>query len=143
MSQTTPPSSNGSTATHSGRCACGGVQYTVSGELRSVSNCHCEPCRRITGHHMAATSVDSSAIDFEAKDSLQWWSRTPTVDYGFCNNCGSTLFWRAADKPDHLSIAAGTLNNPTGLRTYEALFVADAADYHELDPSVLQHTHDR
>ncbi len=92
---------------------------------------------------MAATSVDSSAIDFEAKDSLQWWSRTPTVDYGFCNNCGSTLFWRAADKPDHLSIAAGTLNNPTGLRTYEALFVADAADYHELDPSVLQHTHDR
>ncbi len=91
---------------------------------------------------MAATACDAAAIDFVAKDSLQWWSRTPTVDYGFCNLCGSSLFWRAADKPDHLSITAGSLDHPTGLHTYEALFVAEAGDYHELDPSLLQHTYD-
>ncbi len=92
---------------------------------------------------MAATATHSGAIDFEAKDSLRWWSRTPTVDYGFCSTCGSTLFWRAADKPDHLSITAGSLDQPTGLHTYEALFVSEAADYHDIDPSIHQHTHDR
>ena len=139
MAETSSPE----TSVHTGRCACGGVQFTVTGELRSVSNCHCDPCRRITGHHMAATEADSSTIDFEEKDSLQWWSRTPTVDYGFCGVCGSTLFWRAADKSGSISIAAGSLDHPTGLRTYEALFVAEAGDYHELDPSLLQRTYDR
>lgn len=91
---------------------------------------------------MAATAADSSTIDFEAKETLKWWSRTPTVDYGFCSECGSSLFWRAADKTETISITAGSLDQPTGLHTYEALFVVDAGDYHELDPSLLQHSHD-
>ncbi len=35
-------------------------------------------------------------------------------------------------------ICAGTLDPPTGLRTERAIFVADAADYHNIDPS-LEH----
>lgn len=134
--------SNPPKAPHTGKCACGGVKYKVTGDLRSVSNCHCEPCRRITGHHMAATATTVADIDFESKETLQWYASTPTVDYGFCNQCGSSLFWRAADKPDFVSITAGTLDQPTGLRTYEALFVAEAGDYHQRDPSLLQHAYD-
>ncbi len=91
---------------------------------------------------MAATATSSAALEFESKETLQWWGRTPTVEYGFCNTCGSSLFWRAADKPDHVSITAGSLDQPTGLHTYEALFVAEAGDYHQRDPALLQHPYD-
>ena len=123
--------------TATGRCACGNVRYTVHGQLRSVSNCHCEPCRRITGHFMAATAaaVDAVAIEVE-HEALRWYDSTDTVQYGFCSTCGSTLFWRASDKPGHLSITGGTLDQPTGLSTNLALFGDEAADYHELDRSI-------
>lgn len=116
-----------------GGCACSGVRYRVAGDLRSVSDCHCEPCRRITGHHMAATAADVTTVSFESDETLRWYDSTPTVQYGFCSTCGATLFWRAADKPDHLSITAGSLDHPTGLRTTVALFVDEAGDYHRLD----------
>ena len=40
------------------------------------------------------------------------------------------------------SVAAGTLDPPTGLSTVHALFVADASDYHRLDPDLPHHLHD-
>ncbi len=114
-----------------GHCDCGGVSYGVDGPLRDVYNCHCERCRRITGHHMAATAAHPDHVSFVSDATLAWYSPDPTVEYGFCNRCGSTLFWRAASIADKLCITAGTLDQPTGLRTVKAWWVAEAGDYHE------------
>lgn len=54
---------------------------------------------------------------------------------GFCAECGSSLFWDAPDR-DTISIAAGTLDGPTGLRTTQQIYTADAGDYYELDPDL-------
>lgn len=43
----------------------------------------------------------------------------------------ASMFWR----PDHgkyVSIMAGTLDKPTGLKEVEHLFVPDATDYHSI-----------
>ena len=90
---------------------------------------------------MAATSVSSDDIEVRGT-SLRWYDATETVQYGFCGVCGSTMFWRAADKPQTIAIAAGTLDPPTGLVTVAALFVDDASDYHELDPSLIHYAQD-
>ena len=119
-----------------GGCACGGVRYRVAGELRDVVHCHCEPCRRITGHHMAATAARAEDLHLESDETLQWYQRTETVRYGFCSACGGTLFWEATDKANRVSIAAGTLDQPSGLRTGVAIYAGDAGDYHHLDPTI-------
>lgn len=126
-----------------GGCQCGGVRYRVDAELRNVANCHCEPCRRITGHFMAATSADVADVVFESDGTLRWYDSTATVQYGFCDRCGSTLFWRASDRPDHLGITAGTLDTPTGLTTTVALFGDAASDYHRLDTQLETWPRDR
>lgn len=126
-----------------GGCACGGVRYRIDGELRDVADCHCEPCRRITGHFMAATATTPEGFHLVDSETLAWYRRTETVEYGFCNRCSSTLFWRAADKPGQISIAAGTLDQPTGLQTTHALFTAEAGDYHMLDSSIDSTPYDR
>ena len=56
---------------------------------------------------------------------------------GFCAECGGSLFW---ERPagDLISIAAGTLDAPTGLRTTLQIFCADAGDYYPLREDVPQ-----
>ena len=128
------PTSSGIARKHHGHCGCAGVQYSVDGPLRGVVNCHCDRCRRMTGHFMAATAARVADLSVDDPECLlRWWAPTEAVGYGSCSRCGSTLFWKSGDRPDVWSIAAGTLDQPTGLSTTTALFVAEASDYHRLD----------
>ncbi|MCP4222611.1 MAG: GFA family protein [Actinomycetia bacterium] len=131
------------TVNHSGGCLCGGVRYVISGKLRDVWYCHCEHCRRITGHHMAASAAPSDQFAFEADSSLTWYSHQPDVEYGFCRQCGSSLFWRSEGRPQEISICAGTLDDTAGLTTAGVLFKAEAAGYITVHPDVPTEEFDR
>ena len=88
---------------------------------------------------MAATAADVDNVHLLVDATLTWYQRTPTTRYGFCNSCGATLFWSAADKEETLTIAAGTLDQPTGLRTVLAMYADEVADYHCLDDALETH----
>jgi hypothetical protein len=120
---------------------CGAVQYTVAGPLRDVWNCHCHRCRRFTGHHMAGTRADRTDVTITG-DSLRWWDPDGSCAYGFCGECGSSLFYTAADRPQFLVICAGTLDQPTGLRTTTAWWMAEHGDYHSPAPGLTEHDRD-
>jgi hypothetical protein len=118
----------------SGRCLCGAISYRVQGPLRDVLICHCEECRRWHGHASATTAVAREDLVLLDERALRW-IRSPRSDAGarrgFCAACGSSLFW---DAPGHrtISIAAGTLDAPTGLHAASHWFVSQAGDYYEL-----------
>lgn len=118
-----------------GGCLCGGVRYTVEGPLREVVGCHCEQCRRTSGHHVAATRVRRADLRLEREDTLRWYESSPGVHRGFCETCGSSLFWDRIER-DTLSIMAGTLDSPTGLTLNSHIFTADAGDYYRIDPDL-------
>jgi hypothetical protein len=105
------------------------VRYAVTGSLRPVVDCHCERCRRFTGHYLAATSAAVADVAIEDPTDQLSWFPVPGAEYGFCRTCGSSLFWRAESSPDVLSIGAGTLEPPTGLDTTVAIWVSHASDY--------------
>jgi len=85
---------------------------------------------------MAATAASPGSIRFISDATLRWYSPDPTVAYGFCSACGSSLFWRSIERPDHLSICAGALDQPTGLRTTSAWWMTEHGDYHTPEPNV-------
>ncbi|GAW50110.1 MULTISPECIES: GFA family protein [unclassified Nocardioides] len=117
-----------------GQCLCGAIRFSVLGELRDVYNCHCHRCRRFTGHHMAATATDASALVVEDEGgNLRWFHPAPDAGYAFCRRCGSSLFWQSEDM-QRTSICAGTLDPPTGLSTERAWWVSEASDYHTRPP---------
>jgi hypothetical protein len=128
-------------STATGRCACGALTYTVDGPLRDVWNCHCYRCRRITGHHMAGTRADADAVTISG-DTLRWYEPDASCGYGFCGDCGSSLFYRAADRPQYLVIGAGTLDQPTGLHTVAAWWMAEHGDYHTPASGLDEHERD-
>ena len=111
-----------------GGCLCGAVTYVVNGPLRDVIACHCTQCRKSSGHHVAATSCHRDDIDVTGK--VTWYQSSDTARRGFCGICGSNLFWDGAGV--NLSIFAGTLDGPTGIKMAGHIFCADKGDYYEL-----------
>jgi hypothetical protein len=118
-----------------GGCLCGGVRYQVRGPLRPIVACHCTQCRRMTGHFLAATAARSPDLVIEPSDALRWFRASPSAARGFCATCGSTLFWRA-DGRDYVSIAAGSIDGPTGLKVVQHIHTADKGDYYSLDDAI-------
>jgi hypothetical protein len=117
-----------------GRCLCGAVSYEVQGPLRDVLICHCGECRRWHGHVSASTAARRTDL-IVTEDRGLHWIQSPHSDArarrGFCAECGSSLFWDPPGR-DTISIAAGTLDGETGLRTASHWFVSQAGDYYEL-----------
>ena len=70
-------------------------------------------------------------------DALRWY-RADGRERGFCATCGASLFWRADGRPT-ISIAAGTLDAPTGLRTVAHIYTRDQGDYYEIDGAAERH----
>ena len=113
---------------HVGGCLCGAVTYRVSGPMRPVVACHCSQCRKSSGHHVAASSARRE--DIEITGEITWFQSSETARRGFCGTCGSNLFWDGAGT--HLSIMAGSLERPTGLRLAGHIYCADKGDYYEI-----------
>ena len=120
-----------------GGCLCGAVRYEVHGPLRAVVMCHCTQCRRMTGHIMAATAARHRDFRLLSEEGLRWYTSSEEARRGFCMLCGSTLFWQGAAR-DYLSIAAGSLDDSSGLRIACHIFTADKGGYYEIVDSAPQ-----
>lgn len=114
-----------------GSCLCGGIKYTITGPMRDVHACHCRQCRKTSGNFVAATRVAKADLTFECQDTLTWYRSSDVAERGFCNTCGGNLFWRRLEG-ETISIMAGTIDPPTGLKTELHIFVADKSDFYEL-----------
>ena len=118
-----------------GGCLCGAVKYEIHGTLYNVINCHCSKCRRIHGHVSAYASTKREDLKLVEQGGLKWYrsvkDETPDVYRGFCKECGGSLFWDARGDA-YIYISAGTLDQPTGLKTIGHIWLGQAGDYYEL-----------
>ncbi len=114
-----------------GGCLCGAVRYEVHGPLRAVVNCQCGQCRRSHGHVAAYTSAKRGDLVLTEDRGLKRYRSSDFARRGFCGGCGASLFWEPAGQ-DRISIAAGGLDAPSGLKTIQHIFVAHKGDYYEI-----------
>jgi hypothetical protein len=120
-----------------GGCLCGSVRYQVNGPLRSIIACHCEQCRRSSGHFVAATACRRAHFVLLRDATLQWFSAVSGFRRGFCKQCGSSLFFEETGG-ERVSIAAGSLDAPQGLQIAAHIYVAEAGDYYAIDDGAPQ-----
>lgn len=118
-------------AVHEGGCACGVVRYRVGGEMRPVVACHCSQCRKAYTNYAAFSAARRGELEIDNADAVSWFESSPGVRRGFCSRCGSGLFWDNT-RNDHISVAAGSLDQPSGLRQVRHIFAADKADFYAI-----------
>jgi hypothetical protein len=114
-----------------GGCLCGAVRFEALGPLRPIIACHCGQCRKQTGTYVAATACAASDLRILKDEGLAWYSSSAEAERGFCERCGSGLFWRSKGS-DTISIFAGALDGPTGLSIEKHIYVADKPDWYDI-----------
>ncbi len=120
-----------------GSCECGCVTLEVVKEPIAAMICHCDQCRQSSGHIWAGVQVTQDGYKLQTSETLQWYQSTDVVKKGFCNACGSTIFWWL-DGREAPSISAGILDNPTGVTIGKHVFVAEKGDYYTIDDGLPQ-----
>jgi hypothetical protein len=124
-----------------GSCLCGQIQFEIYGDLRGVVNCHCSKCRKFHGNFGAYTRVKIENVKITKKGSLKWFKsqtdETVNVRRGFCTECGSSLFWHPKDQPS-ISIAAGSLESPTNLKTVGHIWCSQISDFYTINDDLPQ-----
>jgi hypothetical protein len=113
-----------------GACACAAVKFELTGKLRDVVFCHCSRCRRWHGHVGAYTRVKKDTLVMHEQKGLKWHQLAPDTRRGFCGECGSVIFFDAADQGDTIAITAGVLDAPTGLKPLAHIYVGSKGDYY-------------
>lgn len=126
---------------HAGGCACGRVRFVVHGALAPVVACHCDSCRRWSGHVWAAIEIPRERFELTAAAGLADWPSSPGVRRRFCRYCGSSLLFDDASQP-LIEIAPGAFDAPLGQTTTAHIFCAEAGDYYPVDASARHYPGD-
>ncbi len=92
-----------------GRCLCGGCEFTASIKSKTFDSCHCSMCRRWSGGPGLTVEIDG-ALHFKNEQFVTAYSSSDWAERGFCRQCGSHLFYRLKSG-QHLNIPLGVLEN--------------------------------
>ncbi|MDO5631166.1 MAG: GFA family protein [Paracoccus sp. (in: a-proteobacteria)] len=116
-----------------GGCLCGAVRFSGATSAPDLRACHCSQCRRWSGHVWA--SFDPASLTVQG--DVRWFRSSDKAERGFCPTCGSSLFWRRIGS-DKIEVAAGAVDQPTGLRLSGHIYTADKGDYYTIDDGLPQ-----
>lgn len=88
-------------------------------------------CRTQTGLYYAAT--ESALDDFEltSQETLAWYPSSAWAQRGFCNRCGTALFWKENDG-DAISILVGSFDEDPDLVVGEQIFTRYKGKFYDL-----------
>ena len=121
---------------------CGAVAFEFLADETRVHACHCSQCRAWSGHVWASVNAPYDSLKFKnGEDGLSWFRSSDYARRGFCQECGSALFWHADKLDDYkhrVAVAAGAVDAPNVLAMAEHIFVADKGGYYEIGDGLPQ-----
>lgn len=102
---------------HYGKCLCGGVTYSVNGNLDFIVNCHCQFCRLAHGADFVPVAI-ISAGNLEILEGNELLSKFEVNNVGafrwFCSVCGTRLL-NHSPTVSMISLVTATLTGTTNI----------------------------
>ena len=89
-------------------------------------------CQRLHGAFGAHSKAAKTDIRIIKGEGLSWYATSSRARRGFCRFCATNLFWEPKTQ-EATGILAGTLDQPTGLKTIGHIFIGEKADFLEID----------
>ncbi len=109
-----------------GSCLCGTVRITAKNISKNVGACHCSMCRKWGGGPLMAVDCGPD-VSFEGEENISVFNSSEWAERGFCNKCGSHLFYRFKANQQHIM--------PVGLFDDDKIFVFEEQVFIEEKPS--------
>jgi hypothetical protein len=102
-------------STQTATCSCGQLRVTCEGAPLRVSLCHCLECQKRTGSLFgvaARFTREHATIEGRATEYQRRGDDGNLVDFHFCPDCGSTVWWELGVQPGLIAVAVGAFADP-------------------------------
>lgn len=118
--------------TRTGHCLCGAIRITIpvagASAQTHVDVCHCDICRRWSGGPMMAID-GGKQVQFEGEENIAVYASSEWADRGFCNKCGSNLFYRLKEQ-QHYFFMADLFDQDDTKQLKQQLFIDEKPAYY-------------
>jgi hypothetical protein len=97
------------------QCHCGSLRAIVRGEPEWTYLCHCKACQRRTGtvvHFGTYFAKEQVRIEGPSKVYSRIADSGFTIQFHFCPDCGTSVYWITGKRPGKVGIAAGCFADP-------------------------------
>lgn len=111
-----------------GSCLCGAVRISVKTKNNSIGACHCNMCRKWTGGPLLVVECGSD-VQFAGSNNISVYNSSAWAERGFCNKCGSHLFYRLK-KGGHYFVPAGLLDDGEQRVFDQQVFIDEKPSYY-------------
>lgn len=123
-----------------GSCMCGKIRFSVNEAVKPPDACHCQLCRKFSGHFFVSSDIKRSQLSIDGEDSITWYQSSTKVRRGFCKHCGSSLFFDPLDhnKHDWTAVAMGAFDTDPETKITKHIFVDAKGKYYEITDGLPQ-----
>ena len=104
-----------------GSCLCGAVKFTAVDVSAEVHACHCTMCRRWSGG--PGLAVNAGSLEFQQDAQLGLFASSDWAQRGFCQQCGTSLFYELTQPQQQYMVSMGTLDDQSDLVLSGEIFV--------------------
>ena len=113
-----------------GQCVCGATTFTAELKNHDVHACHCSICRRQTSGVIMTIDVEQGSLQFTQDQHLSIYNSSDWGERGFCNCCGTNLFWRTKDQ-SYCNINAFALDQqPQDIKVDMEIFIDNKPEFY-------------
>ena len=111
-----------------GQCLCGSVKFTAENANINIGACHCDMCRKWVGGPYMAVECETDVV-FTGTENITRFESSKWGQRGFCNQCGSTLFYFLKPKSYYM-MAAGLFDDQSAFVFDHQIFIDEKPSYY-------------
>lgn len=112
-----------------GSCVCGATQITAKTVSRNVGACHCGLCRKWAGGPFMAVDCGTE-VSFTGADNISVFDSSDWAERGFCNKCGTHLFYRLKENKQYY-MPAGVFEDDSNFVFDHQVFIDEKPEYYK------------
>lgn len=123
-----------------GSCLCGAIRWSLQGDPRRMTHCHCRMCRKAHGATFATFLIgEREGFRFEKGEAdIVGYESSPDFIRPFCSHCGSVVPQPVSDR---VRIPAGAMDDDPRILPSAHIYVKWKAPWHEIDDDLVEHEH--
>ncbi len=113
---------------YNGQCLCGAVSVTVESIDPKAGVCHCGMCRKWGGGPFIAVDC-GTAVNFKGEEHITAFQSSEWAERGFCNQCGTHLFYRLIKNQQYI-MPADLFDGGPELKLDHEIFIDEKPEYY-------------
>ena len=110
------------------QCLCKKITLKADAIKPHVGACHCKTCRKWGGGPFMELNCGAD-VEVEGAEHLQIFDSSEWAERGFCNKCGTHLFYRLKGTQEHM-VPVGLFSDDANIEFGSQVFIDEKPAYY-------------